>query len=99
MIKFSYMRDSENRPLACVCFESSNGVVNYGVSFWNPKDKFDKRVAREVAYGRLQKHPGNYTFENTWSFNSLFSFIVNNEKVPARLKRAVKSYAKSKTLA
>lgn len=46
-------------PCGCVVIEAEPGKkeISYGFSFLNPKDTFDRSLARSIAAGRLRKHP------------------------------------------
>ena len=60
-----YLRDGKGFPIATVATdlltksefdgrEASTplGVI-YGIAVWNPKDKFDKALSRQIALGRM----------------------------------------------
>jgi hypothetical protein len=56
-----YLRDAKGLPVGCVAIRVSRGnrlsLVDYQISVLNPKDKFDRAVARDIALGRLAKKP------------------------------------------
>src|SRR5277367_588359 len=56
-----YLRDAKGLPVGCVAIRVSRGnrlsLIEYQISVLNPKDKFDRAVAREIALGRLDKRP------------------------------------------
>lgn len=59
--KFFYIRDKHNFPVVCVATRLSEleTRVHYAWATWNPKDKFSKVRAREIAEGRLIKSLNN----------------------------------------
>jgi hypothetical protein len=54
-MKTFYLRDDGRNPVACVVYERLDNKIRFGVSSWNKKDPFSRKIAREVAYGRLNK--------------------------------------------
>jgi hypothetical protein len=54
-----YLRDETGFPIATVATDllmTLEGVavgVVYGIAIWNPKDKFNKALSREIAIGRM----------------------------------------------
>ncbi len=66
-MRWFYLRDKNRNPVACVASErytSFKGTdherecVAFAVSAHNPKDQYNKSMAREVAIGRLNKGLG-----------------------------------------
>lgn len=53
--KIIYLRAPNGHPVGCVAmsYDRANRVVSYQASFLNPRDKFDRYVARNIAVGRL----------------------------------------------
>lgn len=48
-----YIRDQKNQPIGCmVAVLYDNGHITIGVSLHNPKDKWDRSLARQIAIGR-----------------------------------------------
>lgn len=57
-MRTTYIRDKSRLPLACVVAirkEDEPDFLYVGISVWNGKDKFDKRLARRIAEGRAKK--------------------------------------------
>lgn len=53
---FYYVRYNDNRPFACVALAAHpEGRFCRGVSICSEKDQFCRKVARQLAYGRLCK--------------------------------------------
>ena len=48
-----YIRDQKNQPIGCmVAVLYEDGHITIGVSLHNPKDKWDRSLARQIAIGR-----------------------------------------------
>lgn len=48
-----YIRDQKNQPIGCmVAVQHDDGHITIGVSLHNPKDKWDRSLARQIAIGR-----------------------------------------------
>ena len=60
-VRYIYLRDNKKAPQACVAvlYSAKNKKVAYGLSVLNPQDRFNRKVARELAAGRLALY-GNY---------------------------------------
>jgi hypothetical protein len=54
------MRESwpKGKPIGCVAFKiKSDTVIEYETSAHNPRDQYSKKLAREIASGRLAAAP------------------------------------------
>lgn len=60
-VRYIYLRDTKRQPVAClaILYSAKNKKVAYGLSVLNPQDRFNRKVARELAAGRLALY-GNY---------------------------------------
>jgi hypothetical protein len=48
-----YIRNQKNEPIGCmVAVQQEDGRITIGVSLHNPKDKWDRSLARQIAIGR-----------------------------------------------
>lgn len=62
-VRFTYIRGDigkkVNIPLGCIAYRSNleKGEFQFEISAHNPKDDFDRLLARQVACGRMMKHP------------------------------------------
>lgn len=55
---YRYLRDDLNRPIGCVAaivypHPRLTNVV-FGVSLWNPADRWDRKLGRKIAIGRAR---------------------------------------------
>ena len=93
-VRFFYLR-SNGFPVACVAYILEDSNVRYALSVYNPKDKFSKKFAREVAASRLNK--GKYFITQLMGNNhtgsicrGLSSEAARNPKVfPARIVKMI----------
>lgn len=63
-VKYFYLR-YKKFPVACLATnvitnEDSTRTVHFNISMYNPKDKFSKKIAKDIALQRLINSP--YTF-------------------------------------
>lgn len=54
-----YLRSVNGSVIGCVAFDSSktSETLRYQVSVHNPRDKFSRSLARQIALGRLVESP------------------------------------------
>jgi len=59
MNRIMFLRDASFRPVGClaITIDSRNHRLNYQFSVLNPVDKFDRKMARHLALGRLVEAP------------------------------------------
>ena len=55
--RIMFLRGSNNHPVGCIAMRLGGNSVAYQVSTLNPVDKFNRRVARQLALGRLLESP------------------------------------------
>jgi len=60
--RFLYVRDENRFPVGCIAYKRSSAdeaedITQFGYSIYNPKDKFNRHMARHVAEGRMVKTP------------------------------------------
>ncbi len=54
-----YLRNIKGQPVGCLVIDvnRNSNTINYQLSVLNPADRFDRRVARQLALGRLMEDP------------------------------------------
>ena len=70
--RIQFLRDSKGQPVGCVAIKIKTAVgrtagvtlVTYQMSVLNPLDKFDRRMARQLALGRLVEAPLTTTIDH-----------------------------------
>ena len=95
-IKYRYYGDrSKSRHngiiTAAYIYDKKNNKIRIGLAFCSPKDKFNKRIGREIAKGRLErnKHITVYNVKNKPSkeVDSVVKSIVTYVIGPSWLKK------------
>lgn len=97
-VRFFYLRNN-GFPVACVAYMLEGNNIRYALSVYNPKDKFSKKFAREIAVARLNKGKSFVTQlmgnNHTGSIcRGLSSEASRNPKVfPARIVKMIEGGA------
>ena len=100
--RFMFLRTDKGVPVACVAMKlSKSGEVTYAVSTQHPKDRFNRKVARELALGRLVSKPETVKV-NTVSMHEVSRAVVSNllvkDSTPTRTYMAAKKWLKKAAL-
>jgi len=109
--KVTYLRDQRGMPVACVAYGFrvyDNGefkdMLQFGISCHNPKDRFDRKLAREIAVGRFLKSPMFLSLDASAgtnpslnrAFHELMLKLAGNwwtsGTIPMRVQGAAKNY-------
>jgi len=89
-VRFFYLRDrykasndSQNgNPIGCVAstINYDEGTISYNVSMVNPKDKFNKSLAREISVVRLDQRPISVSlpFKEKLNGHELHKILMKN---------------------
>ena len=95
--RIMFLRNGASHPIGCLAIQidRKRSVLSYGFSVLNPADKFDRKVARQLALGRLLESPVSIApikadanmHEIT---RSVMKSLIVNRKTPARAVRAAK---------
>ncbi len=103
-VRITYLRDVKGQPVGCLAISpiSSNGQlghkVSYHLSVLNPSDKFDRKIAKSIAVGRLEKNPDCHALpvsENADMHTitrSVMADIASNKSMPSRAVKAAKRW-------
>lgn len=101
--RYLYLKDENKFPHTCVAFkiDRNTNKAFYGVSTVHPNDKgqnFDRKIARELAVGRLVLDQKNITFP-THQYNSvqdIMQFLIyaldDDKTLPKRTQRAIAAW-------
>lgn len=97
-IRFMFLRDKDKQPIGCIAVDYIHGRLEYGLSVLNPKDKFDRRLARSIAIGRWGTNSScnHIPFVKDDSFNmhlvssTVMKHLIANKAAPARARKAAK---------
>lgn len=52
-VRIFYLRDSKRFPVACIASKLEGNKLKYALSTHNPRDPYDKAMARNIAETRL----------------------------------------------
>lgn len=96
-----YLRTTTGQPVGCLAISQiknnqSTCYVSYNLSVLNPSDNFNRKVARNIAIGRLEKNPDTYKAFVLQNANmhmitrSVMADIMNNKAIPNRAIKAAK---------
>lgn len=91
-----FLRNYAGTPIGCVAIvlHRSQGVVEYQTSVLNPVDRFNRAVARQLAYGRLVEQPLSVPVKKECSMHdvsyAVMSGIASNPNLPSRAIKAAK---------
>ena len=81
-VRYFYLRDVAGSPVGCIAamYFAKAKCAKYGVSTRNPQDRFDRKVARELAAGRLAIDPAevDLTAEETINYHTITRHILKD---------------------
>jgi len=89
--RFMFLRGDNNFPVGCLAMRTGKTHVDYQVSTLNPSDKFDRKVARQLALGRLIETPIRVSVETSGAnehFYQVMNHVSKNKKLPKRSRSA-----------
>lgn len=96
-MKYFYLRDNKNFPVACVVSDFVNGTLYAAISNYNRQDQFSRQEARSYArkylssgrtileYDGFIKPEGRKTFETSFVTNSVAAHLTPKEFILACL--------------
>lgn len=95
--RIMYMRSVIGQAIGCLAiqFNKSEGKVSYQFSTLNPKDAFNRTIARNISVGRLQKHPITLDVHTTSMHDisvAVMQHIVDSGTAPNRTVKAAKHW-------
>ena len=90
-----YIRNANGVPVGCVAFRDVYGKdtlihVEYGFSVHNPSDTWNRKLARQIAIGRMVESPFRIKGDPTWNISRTIQEVVmdiSRQNVPKRIKR------------
>lgn len=104
-IRIVFLRDASYQPVGCVALAVDPGTaqLQYGVSILNPQDRFDRKMARQLAIGRLVEKPritnmhrnGGELSRHDVTTIVMKDLVANSRQVPTRGVKAAKLWLKS----
>lgn len=93
--RIQFLRDRHNHPVGCVVIKTNrhNNTAQYQLSVLNPADRFDRKVARQLALGRLTEAPLSVTLSKNANMHDITRAVMTdliNQKSPTRAVKAAK---------
>lgn len=94
MIRYFYLRDEKNFPIGCIAMDLDFGTISYGLSVLNPVDKFNRRLAKTIATGRMK-----FNEKPTMHFGGKVSMHMVTKSVMESISRDATSPARARKAA
>ena len=99
-----FLRDEKGQPVGCLAIglTSKQRIVKYQVSALNPIDRFDRKMARLLALGRLVEAPFTAVLSDVADINmhqisrDVMMHLASNKEVPSRASRAARRWLRNK---
>jgi hypothetical protein len=95
-VRFNWLRDKGNNPVAVVASRPVEQAIRYAIAIYNPNDRFNKVVGRQIAEGRLnfhQKEDGLVGFVASPISNvkqAILTNIMKTDELPKHVRDAAK---------
>lgn len=95
--RIMFLRDAQEHPVGCVAIsvDRKNHRLNYQMSVLNPSDRFDRKMARHLALGRLVEAPVSIPVKrgeelNMHDISTCVMKSIAQSKAPSRAVKAAK---------
>lgn len=97
--RIQFLRDPNGQPVGCVAIRVrqvtvKRTLIEYQYSVLNPLDRFDRRLARQLALGRMVEAPYTTTVHASPSRHDItvavMENIVSDSSAPSRAVKAAK---------
>lgn len=97
-VRYMFLRNADGSPCGCLAISIDNNLVSYGLSTLNPRDKFNRKLARSIARDRLALKP--FEFQLTLDVepnmhiisSAVMEEIACNSMLPNRTRRAAERW-------
>ena len=94
-VRFMFLRDRQGQPVGCIAMsvDEVHHVISYGLSVLNPKDDFNRALARKIAEGRLNISPRGVVIPSGVDLNMhvISSLVMEDVSLPGTPMRARKA--------
>ena len=96
-----YLRNQHNHPVGCVAMsiQWEKKEVSYQLSVLNPLDRFNRKLARSIAFSRLTNKPYLISIkEDSFNVHDIFRAVLSeisktsHSKFPTRAVKAAKKW-------
>lgn len=95
--RIMFLRDVNYKPCGCIAItvNRGNNTAQFQVSVLNPIDRFDRKVARQLALGRMLEVPITVSIPANASMHDITEAVMahifdNKTKFPARAVKGAK---------
>ena len=94
--RIMYLLSENGLPDGCIAIETNRSIetVTYQVSVLNPRDRFNRAVARQLAIGRLIEEPLKTSVSKDATMHDITETVMRDmlkyKDVPARAIKAAK---------
>lgn len=95
--RIMFLRDSKDHPVGClaISMDRKNHRLNYQMSVLNPDDRFDRKMARHLALGRLVEKPVSVPVKrgHELTMHEISCVVMEHvatSKAPSRARKAAK---------
>lgn len=91
-----YLRAENGHPVGCLAIQlnRSNGTASYQLSVLNPRDRFNRAVARQLALGRLLEEPLKVSVHSEATMHDISEAVMKDivayKDAPARAVKSAK---------
>jgi len=98
-IRFMFLRNKKLQPVGCLAISRNDDCseVFYQYSVLNPSDNFNRKLARDLATGRLANSPIKIDCLNNTNFNNMtevtaavMDHLEATSSAPTRARKAAK---------
>lgn len=78
--RIMYLRSSHGQPIGCIAIsvERNSATVQYQISVLNPRDNFNRSVARHLAIGRLVENPRSINIKKSANMHDVSSAVMQD---------------------
>jgi hypothetical protein len=98
--RIMYLRSENGHPVGCLAIQFSPDAAHimYQLSVLNPRDKFNRAVARQLAIGRLVEEPLKVSLPAHSNMHAISEAvmrdIISYSDAPARAIKAAKIWVR-----
>jgi hypothetical protein len=93
-------KDMGRHPVACVAILNNGAESTYQLSSTNPRDHFNKGIAKEIALGRLKKRGIRIVLDESHNFyqtaKTVLEALASDPHNPPRARVAALEYLSSR---
>lgn len=98
--RIMYLRSEDGHPVGCLAIQMNRaeGTVSYQLSVLNPRDRFNRAVARQLAIGRLVEEPLKLAVSKEANMHDISEAVMLDilkwQDAPARAIKAAKIWVR-----